>query len=95
MTPVKGKKEFRANIEVLTRLANAFSEHTSLKKTHLHFVSRTDWNSFGKYINWLQDNNYIECKIEIKEEKYHLTEYGREMFNMILKLREHVKSAKL
>lgn len=85
---------FRSNIEVLARLAQAFYENQSLKKTYLHFVSRTTWKSFLRYLDWLQSKNYIECKIDGSEERYQLTESGREMFNMMLKFKEHVSSSK-
>lgn len=88
------KKKFKANIEILARIANAFAESSSIKKTQLHFASRIRWSSFEKYLNWLTDNNYIEHKIEGKEENYQLTQSGREMFNMALKFHEHVKTSK-
>ncbi|MGI0010479.1 MAG: winged helix-turn-helix domain-containing protein, partial [Nitrosopumilaceae archaeon] len=58
--------------------------------THLYFVSRTNWSSFDRYLSWLQSNNYVECKMD-EEEKYQLTDTGREMFNLLLKFHEHVK----
>lgn len=84
-------KEFKPNMHVLARIAKAFCENDSMKKTHLHFVSRTDWNSFEKYLNLLQNKNYLECKIDGKEHKYRPTNVGREMFSMILKFQDHVK----
>jgi predicted transcriptional regulator len=87
-------KEFKPNSEVLARLGEAFYENDSMKKTHLHFVSRTDWNSFEKYMDWLQSKNYLEYKTDGKDHKYHLTYMGREMFNMILKFRDHIKPYK-
>ena len=88
------KKEFRANILVLVRLANAFFENGSMKKTQLHFASRIRWNSFECYLRWLIGNKYLESRLDEREEKYHLTERGREMFNMLLKFYEHVRSSK-
>lgn len=83
-------KEFKPNTHVLSRIAEAFSQNNSIKKTHLHSVSRTDWNSFEKYLNWLQSKNYIEYVIDGNEHKYGLTSRGKEMIDMILKLREHM-----
>ncbi len=77
MRPKSARKEFKANIEVLARLANAFSESRTVKKTHLYFVSRTNWSSFDRYLSWLKSNNYVECKMDEKEEKYQLTDTGR------------------
>lgn len=89
------KKEFKPNVQVLGRIAEEFYQNNLIKKTHLHSASRTDWNSFEKYLSWMKNKNYVECKIDGKEHKYQSTSMGQEMFNMILKLREHVKTAKL
>lgn len=88
-------QEFRTNIDVLVRLAHAFHEIESWKKTHLFSASRTNWHSFVRYINWLISKNYVEPKIEGTDELYKVTRSGREMFDMILKLHEHVRKAKL
>lgn len=88
------EKEFRSNTEVLARIADAFYENRSLKKTQLYFVSRTNWKSFDKYLIWLRSKNYIECKIDGKEERYYLTDTGRNMFNMISTFHEHIRSSK-
>jgi predicted transcriptional regulator len=82
------KTEFKPNTEVLVRLAQAFYENRSPKKTHLHFVSRTTWKSFLRYLNWLQSKNYMEYKIDDSKEQYQLTESGREMFELILKFKD-------
>ena len=83
-------KEFKPHAQVLARIAEVFSQNNSIKKTHLHSASRTDWNSFEKYLNWLQSKNYIEYLIDGEDHKYGLTSRGKEMINMILKLREHM-----
>lgn len=87
-------QRFRSNTEVLVRLATAFYENRSLKKTYLHFVSRTTWRSFLKYLDWLLSKEYIEYKTYDGEELYCLTESGREMFNVVLQLKEHVSKSK-
>lgn len=87
--------EFKPNYHVLARLAEAFYENRSSKKTHLHFISRTTWRSFLRYLNWLQSKNYMECKADDSEKQYRLTESGREMFDLILKFKEHVNSSKV
>ena len=88
------KDEFEPAFEVLARLAEAFSENSSLKKTHLHLVSRTDWDSFDMYLEWLLRKNYVERTIVGKEEKYRLTPAGRETFMVIAKLKECIRSEK-
>jgi hypothetical protein len=45
-------------------------------------------------MGWMKNKNYVECKIDGNEHMYQLTSIGQEMFNMILKLYEHVKTAK-
>jgi len=87
-------KEFKPNTQVLARIAEAFSQSNAIKKTHLHFVSRTDWNSFEKYMNWLQIKNYVQYMVDGKEHKYQLTDDGKEMITMILQLRDHVMEYK-
>lgn len=81
-------------MEVLSRLAEAFSRQERMKKTHLHFASRVNWVSFARYLNWLQVNNMVESRIENKNEEYQLTDNGKQMCNLIMKLKEHIKSAK-
>ncbi|MGI0058346.1 MAG: hypothetical protein ACREBJ_01140 [Nitrosotalea sp.] len=46
-------------------------------------------------MSWMKNKNYVECKIDGKEQKYQSTSMGHEMFDTILKLNEHVKTAKL
>lgn len=88
------KGEFKPNIIVLIRIAEAFYENTHMKKTHIHSVSRIRWNSFVRYLIWLKSNNYLESMMHGKEELYKLTVTGREMFNMLLKFHEHLISTK-
>lgn len=83
-------KEFKPNAHVLVRIAEAFYYNRSIKKTHLHFASRTDWNSFEKYLIWLQDKNYVVCQ-DADEYVYMLTSNGREMLHTILVLHEKIK----
>ena len=87
-------KNFNANINVLVRLANAFSEQNTMKKTHMHASTRIRWNSFGKYLLWLLENGYVEHVMEQNEEKYRLTETGREMFKTIIKLQQQIHDNK-
>ncbi len=82
--------EFKPHAQVLARIAEAFSQNNSIKKTHLHSASRTDWNSFEKYLNWLQNKNYIE-HFNKNEFTYRLTNSGRDMFNVVLKLHDTIK----
>lgn len=86
-------EEFKPNVEVLVRLAEAFHLQSVIKKTHLFSASRTNWHSFDRYLNYIKSRNYVEYKTD-KVEGYHLTETGREMFQTILKFREHLKSSK-
>ncbi|GEM_PF-3985660 len=87
-------KEFKPNTPVLARIAEVFSQSNAIKKTHLHFASRTDWNSFEKYMHWLQTKNYIQYMVDGKDHKYQLTDDGKEMISIVLKLRDHVMKYK-
>ncbi|WP_075055645.1 winged helix-turn-helix domain-containing protein [Nitrososphaera viennensis] len=69
-------KSFDPDIRVLCRLAEAFSNAISLKKTHLHLASRLRWDLFNKYIEWLCANNYVLTD----GNTYCLTSSGKEMF---------------
>ena len=82
-------EHFRPNIEVLLRIAKAYEQNTSIKKTHLHFASRTDWRSFEKYLHWFLEENYITHKIDGKVHQYQLTLLGRERFAVILNLHDN------
>lgn len=83
-------KEFKPNTPVLARMAEVFLQNNIIKKTHLHFASRTDWNSFEKYLKWLLDKNYI-IHHGSNEHTYQLTTNGRDMFNMILNIHDNIK----
>ncbi len=84
------KGEFKPNTQVLVRIAELFLESSSIKKTHLHFASRTDWNSFERYMTWLQDKNFIECH-DANRHMYRLTSSGRELINAIMLLHDDIK----
>jgi predicted transcriptional regulator len=84
------KKEFKPNPNVLARMAEAFSQNGALRKTHLHFASRTDWNSFEKYLDWMISKNYVEY-YNTDKYSYHLTNRGREMFGMIENLHDYIE----
>lgn len=82
---------FKPNNAVLERFAGAFFQDISLKKTHLHLASELSWSSFEKYLDWLQDNNYIETKYYRERIKYQLTESGREMFGKLTNFLDSVR----
>ena len=86
------EKNFKPNIEVLARIAQAFDNKTSMKKTHLHLASKVRWNSFVKYLDWLQTNNYVQSITGEKDEIYVLTESGREMFVKLSSFLKEIES---
>lgn len=85
-------EHFRPDIHVLVRIAKAYEQNTSIKKTHLHFASRTDWKSFEKYLHWLLDKNYIIHKIDGKIHQYQLTSLGRERLTVMLNLHDDTRT---
>jgi len=89
------KRQFKIDIDVMARLSEAFSRKERLKKTHLHYASRTSWASLDRYLNWLQTNNMVKCTADGKKKEYQLTEHGKQMCNLVIKLKEHIKSTKL
>ena len=89
------REEFEPRTQVLARLGEAFNQNTSMKKTQIHFASRISWSSFDRYLQWLQNKNYLKCVLEGADKKYVLTENGRHMFKIILELKEYVKETKM
>lgn len=87
-------RAFQAKHQVLARIAKAYEQNSTIKKTHLHFASRTDWNSFEKYLRWLLAENYITHKIDGKVQQYQLTFLGRERFTIILNLHDNIGAHK-
>lgn len=86
--------QFRPDNEVLARFAEAFERYGSMKKTHLHLVSRIRWSSFERYLSWLKYNNFVEIRANVSDEVYTLTPTGKEMFDTFLKFRCQIKSYK-
>lgn len=80
--------KFKPNPLVLVRLARAFYEKGSLKKSHLHLVSRTTWPSLKKYLKWLEENNHL--KYYENDEHYKPTENGWTMFRLISLFYDHI-----
>lgn len=89
------KGGFKPSTEVLARLGEAFNQNTSMKKTQIHFASRISWSSFDRYLQWLQNKNYLKCVLEETDKQYILTEHGIRMFKIILELKECVKETKI
>ncbi len=87
--------EFKVDLDVLLRIAITFHENRSLKKTHLFFVSRTNWHAFSRYLKWLESKNFVKCNINGKDVDYQLTESGREMVDALLKFQDVVKKTLL
>ena len=88
------KRQFNVDMVVLVRLVETLSRQERVRKTHLHYASRTSWASLDRYLDWLQDNNMIKCIIHDSKKEYQLTELGRQMCALVMKLEEHLKSAK-
>lgn len=84
-------KSFRPDMYVLSRLIVPFAEKGSLTKTHLHCASRIRWDSFERYLGWLQSNGYIECQNNEDIKTYMLTASGREMFRHLTRFRESIQ----
>lgn len=74
--------KFKPEPKVLARLASAFYENESLKKSQLHSISRTTWPYLKKYLEWMMANNHLAYNK--KNESYMPTESGWKMFKLIL-----------
>jgi hypothetical protein len=80
--------EFEPDPVVLLNLAHAFYEKNSLKRSHMQFSSRTDWPSFKKYLEWFENNNYLQYdKIDAE---YKPTERGWNLFRLVSQFYDHV-----
>jgi predicted transcriptional regulator len=80
--------KFRPDPRVLSCFARAFYEKGSLKRTHLHFFSRTSWPSLKKYLEWLEGSDYLEY--DEHSEHYKPTESGWTMFRLISLFYDHI-----
>ncbi|MFY9300571.1 MAG: hypothetical protein WAO91_05230 [Candidatus Nitrosotenuis sp.] len=84
--------EFQPDPKVLVRFAKAFYEKGSLKRSHLHFFSRTNWLSLKKYLEWLEGDNYLEC--DERDEHYKPTESGWTLFRLLSLFYDHIEFKK-
>jgi len=66
----------------------------NIKKTHLHLASKLRWDSFQKYLDWLQSKGYITRSNIDGSDTYIATQQGREMFDRLSKFLECIKSEK-
>ncbi len=87
----KTAERFKPDYNVLARFAIVFRNSSSMKKTQMHLASRIRWNSFVKYLNWLEINGYMESKVSGNQVRYILTQEGTEMFQRLLGFLECVK----
>lgn len=85
--------KFKPDPKVLARLASAFYENESLKKSQLHSISRTTWPYLKKYLEWMVANNRLEY--DQKNESYKPTESGWEMFKLILIFYAQIQKKKI
>lgn len=80
--------KFRPDPIVLSRLGRAFYEKGSLKRSHLHFFSRTNWLSLKKYVDWLEKSGYLEY--DENNEQYKPTENGWTLFRLTSLFYDHI-----
>jgi predicted transcriptional regulator len=84
-------KQFRTDVLVLKRFASSFHTNTYVKKTNLQLESRLRWNSFIRYLEWLNENNYICPQDREGSKVYVLTDNGKKMFDKLFEFLEYVK----
>jgi predicted transcriptional regulator len=80
--------KFRPDPVVLSRIGRAFYEKGSLRRSHLHVFSRTNWPSLKKYIYWLEKGSYLEY--DESNEQYKPTENGWTLFRLISLFYDHI-----
>ncbi|MDE2591157.1 MAG: hypothetical protein KGL95_15985 [Patescibacteria group bacterium] len=91
MEKISNTKEFRLDILVLKRIAEAFSCNIHLRKTRLHLASKLRWDSFVRYLEWLQNSNYVVCHISNGIQLYSLTHTGKEMLARLMNFLQYLK----
>ena len=74
---------FNPNMKIIERFAEAFYNNGTMKKTHLHLVSRLRWDLFIKYLDWLESNDLIAYYSNGKNNNYALTDLGKETFDKL------------
>lgn len=72
---------FQPDPKVIVRIAKAFYEKSCLKITQIHFFSRTNWSSIKKYLDWLENDGYLEY--DERDKCYNPTESGWSIFRQI------------
>jgi predicted transcriptional regulator len=85
---ISANDKFQPDPKVLSRLGQAFYEKGSLKRSHLHLFSRTNWPSLKKYIDWLGKGGYLEY--DENNEQYKPTEGGWTLFRLISLFYDHI-----
>lgn len=85
---ISANDKFQPDPKVLARLGRAFYEKGSLKRSHLHFFSRTNWPSLKKYLEWLEHGSYLEYNEA--DEQYTPTESGWTLFRLISLFYDHI-----
>ncbi|MFY9300209.1 MAG: hypothetical protein WAO91_03355 [Candidatus Nitrosotenuis sp.] len=84
---ISANDKFRPDPIVLLRLGRAFYEKESLKRSYLHFFSRTNWSSLKKYLEWLENGSYLEHN---ETDEYKPTESGWTLFRLISLFYDHI-----
>ena len=84
------KERPKISMEVMVRLADTLFSYRSIKKTHLYFHSRTNWNSFDRHMTLLVKNGYVKYAVIEKDEEYTITESGRALLELLLQFNEKI-----
>lgn len=87
---IESESKFKPDYEVLSRFAESFEATFSMKKTHLHLVSRVNWHLFCRYLDWLTSMDYISVKNNAHGGIYVVTHEGKEMFRSVQKFKQYV-----
>lgn len=83
--------KFRPDYVVLHRIGKALSNGNCIKKTCIQMESRVNWNLFSKYMDWLEQVNFIKKEDGADGIKFVLTRDGREMFQHLDKFMVSLK----
>ena len=76
------------SIDILFRIIDLVSKYGKIKKTHLYMLSKLNYNSFSKYLNYLIEKGFVRIEYGNNCEYVTLTKNGEELIKLINELKK-------
>jgi len=86
--------DYISNLEVLRKLAEAFSDNTDPNKTQLQNRLGLRQDYAYAYLDWLKRKGHLRSENEGRTTKYRLTPKGKRMFQIASELHAYLKDIK-